>query len=327
MAFKSWFLSRIFILFVCFAFCSNSMQDRKSIVEGNIADSLTGMPLHLANIMIKGYTKGATTDLKGYFRIEHEPTPTDSIVVSFIGYKTRTIAIVDVQLASIMLAKQENLLPEIVVFSPGNGKQSTFHEFNKFKPKDCFVRYQPADSDGKYYIPTRPKEPSIEAKYFIVNSSNDDLKFVTEIRILLTKFNNQATCRLRVFSNDNYGLPGADIEITDNILQVNQTCDLVVVNLKENPILIPDNGIFVGIELLLTENNLSQIPIPDDSGHIDIFSPFLMFYESTMDSIFFIYSSGSWKKVTQMSSLTMERRRAPKYLQPAISLSVATVKK
>ncbi|WP_275109649.1 DUF5686 and carboxypeptidase-like regulatory domain-containing protein [Paralabilibaculum antarcticum] len=61
-------------------------------IRGRIIDSETKQPLPFVNIAFKGTTIGTTTDFDGNYFLETR-TPTDSLFVSFVGYKERVYKI------------------------------------------------------------------------------------------------------------------------------------------------------------------------------------------------------------------------------------------
>jgi len=58
-------------------------------VQGKITDAKTGDPVPFANVVVKGTTLGATTDFQGLYNLTIEGDA-DSLVASYIGYKTKT---------------------------------------------------------------------------------------------------------------------------------------------------------------------------------------------------------------------------------------------
>jgi hypothetical protein len=76
----------------------------QTTVKGRITDAGTFEPVIFANVIFRGTTIGVKTDFDGYFTLSGT-TGSDSIIISFIGYETRTIGIkqgipqnIDVQL-------------------------------------------------------------------------------------------------------------------------------------------------------------------------------------------------------------------------------------
>jgi hypothetical protein len=61
----------------------------QTVVKGKVTDANSGDPIPFANIIFKGTMNGTTTDFDGNFSVK-STEPVDSIVVSYLGYKTRT---------------------------------------------------------------------------------------------------------------------------------------------------------------------------------------------------------------------------------------------
>ena len=62
-------------------------------IKGYVLDSQTGEPLVYANVIIKNKTIGASTNIRGYFILLDVPAEDNTLIVSYIGYKTKEIAI------------------------------------------------------------------------------------------------------------------------------------------------------------------------------------------------------------------------------------------
>ncbi|MDH4090032.1 MAG: DUF5686 and carboxypeptidase regulatory-like domain-containing protein [Cyclobacteriaceae bacterium] len=74
----------ILILF----FLPHWVWSQETIVTGKVTDANTGDPIPYANVVFLGTQIGVTTDFEGYYMLQTQ-TPTDSIVVSYIGYKVK----------------------------------------------------------------------------------------------------------------------------------------------------------------------------------------------------------------------------------------------
>jgi len=73
-------------LILLFILLLNSNIVNSQIVCGSVVDCYTKKVLHNANIVIKSKNIGTTTNKKGEFIIKCNPK--DSILISYIGYKT-----------------------------------------------------------------------------------------------------------------------------------------------------------------------------------------------------------------------------------------------
>jgi hypothetical protein len=89
----------------------------ESTVTGLVFDESTGEPLPYANVLVKGSSIGTVTNFKGEFRISI-PTnfKSDSLRISYIGYKTNSVAIPELSRDSkIFLVESVNTLNEVQI--------------------------------------------------------------------------------------------------------------------------------------------------------------------------------------------------------------------
>jgi hypothetical protein len=77
------------ILVLLLSFALPLASDAQTIVKGKVSDANSGDPIPFANVIFKGTTIGTTTDFDGNFSIK-TTDPVDSVVVSYLGYNTRT---------------------------------------------------------------------------------------------------------------------------------------------------------------------------------------------------------------------------------------------
>ena len=68
------------------------LQAQSTVVQGKIIDANSGDPLPFVTVIFKGTTNGANTDFDGNYTIK-TTVVADSVVVSYIGYKTKAKAI------------------------------------------------------------------------------------------------------------------------------------------------------------------------------------------------------------------------------------------
>lgn len=90
-------------------------------ISGTIVDEADGSPLPGVNVIIKGTTQGAVTDVDGNFTVE--ASPSDVLVISSIGYNAQEITVGDQSNIRILLGVDVTELQEVVV--TGYTTQST----------------------------------------------------------------------------------------------------------------------------------------------------------------------------------------------------------
>ena len=89
-------------------------------VTGNITDE-NGTPVPGANILVKGTTNGTQSDFDGNFTIE--ASATDVLVISYIGYATKSITVGDQTSMNVQLAEDASKLEEVIVIGYGTTKK------------------------------------------------------------------------------------------------------------------------------------------------------------------------------------------------------------
>ena len=89
-------------------------------VKGKVADK-TGMPVAGASVIIKGTTRGTTTDSEGRFTLG--AAPADVLSVNFIGYKTVETVVGQQTQIDITLVEDAQIVDEVVVVGFGTQKK------------------------------------------------------------------------------------------------------------------------------------------------------------------------------------------------------------
>ena len=122
-------LSVMLFLGVMGGFCFSPLPVTASVtqsqtvkVKGQVVDN-EGEPLIGATVKVKGSKSGTVTDLDGNFVLEVPSNAT--LVVSFVGYKDREVAVRGrAALEPIQLASDDNLLEQVVVVGYGTQKKA-----------------------------------------------------------------------------------------------------------------------------------------------------------------------------------------------------------
>lgn len=96
---------------------------QQNIVRGVVKDE-KGSPVPGVTIVVKGTTKGTTTDLNGNYVLDGV-TPESTLVVSFIGYKDQEIPVGDKAQLNIDLELEVNELTEVVVVGYGTQRRES----------------------------------------------------------------------------------------------------------------------------------------------------------------------------------------------------------
>lgn len=97
-------------------------QEKKITVTGFVKDA-SGEPLIGVNVLVKGSTNGAVTDLDGKYSLRNV-APNAVIRISYIGYKTRNISLNGRSSLDVTLEEDGEVLDEVVVVGYGVQKKA-----------------------------------------------------------------------------------------------------------------------------------------------------------------------------------------------------------
>jgi hypothetical protein len=92
------------------------LQAQETIITGKVIDASSGDPVPFANIIFKGTAIGTTTDFDGNYLLKSS-NPTDSILASYIGYRSRAKPITrgTKQVINFQLEEDVTNLQEVIV--------------------------------------------------------------------------------------------------------------------------------------------------------------------------------------------------------------------
>ena len=90
---------------------------KKVKVRGQVTDQVTAEPMVGVSILVKGGKEGTITDIDGNYSIEVVPDQT--LVFSFIGYKTKEVQVGSKTEISVHLAENTQMLNDVVVVGYG----------------------------------------------------------------------------------------------------------------------------------------------------------------------------------------------------------------
>jgi len=107
------FLASFFIL---------SLGAQNIVVTGTVTEAASGLPLPGVNVIVKGTSKGASTDFDGNFTIP-EVELNSTLVISYIGYQTKEIVVVNDNPINVVLEEDAESLNEVVVIGYGTQKK------------------------------------------------------------------------------------------------------------------------------------------------------------------------------------------------------------
>ena len=111
------------LLLMLFSFIGAAVFGQERIITGTVSSADTKETLPGATIVIKGTTKGTTTDINGKFSLAISPVQT-TLSVSFVGFDPQDVNIGAENILNIVLQPSKVMLSEIVVIGYGTVRKS-----------------------------------------------------------------------------------------------------------------------------------------------------------------------------------------------------------
>lgn len=97
---------------------------QKSAITGTVVDQ-HGEPMPGVNVLVKGTSTGAITDIDGNFAVSIDGT-TATLAVSFVGFVSREVKVTAGKSVEIILEEDAVMVDEVVVVAYGEQKRSSF---------------------------------------------------------------------------------------------------------------------------------------------------------------------------------------------------------
>ena len=285
-------------------------------IIGKIVDAETNKGLVNVNIYINDHLITNTSDLEGRFIINASGLQKNDIIkFSIVGYESKIIGLNEFNtIKSVKLNKSEIEIPEITILAQKSSKKKIV--LNKFYKRKCYVSHMPVNN---VWIKTRLNKGSINAFYFTLGKKNTPDYKIREIKICIDNACDTAFYKLKIFTNDK-NKPGELLFEKPCLISGRKIRDIVRFDLSSYNLKMPTNGLYVGIEYHLIEQNAVAFNIDDKD--VTRYYPFLNFQDKEGDVKYWVFNEGSWTEFQKNVRKNYVARDAPytKSLVPAISL-------
>ncbi|MFZ1281101.1 MAG: TonB-dependent receptor [Ignavibacteriaceae bacterium] len=133
-------MKKIIILFL---FVAIQIFPQLKSIKGIVVDYDSKSPLEYANVLIKGTNIGTSTDIEGIFKLDGNFQDLDFLVISFIGYKSIEIPIIDFSSGELLITLKKIILPsQSILIEASVGKKGiTPISFDKISKEEIQKDY------------------------------------------------------------------------------------------------------------------------------------------------------------------------------------------
>jgi TonB-linked SusC/RagA family outer membrane protein len=112
---------RKIVILVLFSFISLTLFSQTRVIKGVVTDEATKETIIGASVAVKESNAGTISDIDGNFELE--VTPDDILVVSYIGYATKEIKVLQQNNITVELKQESVLLNQVVVVGYGTQRK------------------------------------------------------------------------------------------------------------------------------------------------------------------------------------------------------------
>lgn len=105
-------MHRKILLFVLSLAISTSLTGQE-LIQGMVVDSATFAALPYVNVLVKNKNKGTITDTHGNFKLV--VTPGDTLLFSFVGYKTTEVSTIGWEASVVLLPENPTVLKTVTI--------------------------------------------------------------------------------------------------------------------------------------------------------------------------------------------------------------------
>lgn len=206
---------------------------------GRVLDAEKQTPIPFVNMQILGSRTGFTSNEEGKYSVTIRPT--DSIVLSAIGYKTQILGANQIA-GDLLLYPTSYKIPEVNI----NNEEKQV-EIGRVK-KQLFSYYY--GSSNGYAI--------MLGRFFKFKEEYLETPLLKSIEVLTDSEIDSALFNVRLYSVDSVGFPDKPIHHENILTYASRGIHLTKVDLEKLYIQFPANGLFVVIEWLQLDRNIHR---------------------------------------------------------------------
>ena len=268
-------------------------------IKGVVKDSISGEPIPYVNIWVENEAIGTTSEADGSFSLDVREEKV--LVFSALGYETKRLSS---KIGTVLLKPKVVELKEVIVSLPKKTKELEIGDSKK-------IHHSQLSGD----------KPWIYGKLFKFEEKYNETPYLKKIVFYSNSKIKNAKLKIRVY-NFKDSIPNEDILYEEVIVSVKKGMQKNTVDLSKHNILFPEEGIVIGLEWLIIQENQYLFEYKDtkskEKNSFVTYAPSLVINYTDEENSFH-YSGGKWLKRGRSISIS-GREWDGKIMTPAINL-------
>ena len=274
-----------------------------SQIKGVVVDSQTGEAIPYANIWLLGKTNGTSSEKTGAFYLPSYRTG-DTITISSIGYAPLEVKPENTNDIVVRLKAKRYELEAFIVKPRKKRHKLVVDPINRWANTISFVC---------------SSTPWIVTKHFPFRDFYEKTPFIKEVRIHTKGEVDSSTINFHLYTVSANNKPCKDMLEENLLVKIRKGVHVTTINLENEKILFPSNGLFVGVEWLIINSNRYQTIFTDKElrkKSVDSYSPKILAEKKKGEEIVWLYTGGKWAA----SNFLQNQYDSSYYLVPKIEL-------
>jgi hypothetical protein len=217
-----------------------SITQTKAQISATVVNANDKKPIPYVNIWIEDENIGTSANEFGKFEIG-EPKDNHRLIFNALGFEIKTLIKEDIK-TIIELTPKVYTLNEVKV-SPKTLEELKINSFKVEEIKGSF---------GTGSV------PNIVARYFPYDTLYDKTPFLKSIKTAIKSYTKKSTFNIRIYESNTDGTIGKEIT-KENILVITKIGNFYPeVDVSQLNIQFPENGLFIGLEHLIIDENKNE---------------------------------------------------------------------
>ena len=278
-----------------------------SQIKGKVVDE-NNQPIPYVNIWVKGQDIGTTSDEKGYFILQQNQET--ELIISCVGFDSYTGKIPKTN--TIVLKEKPFQINEIII-QPKSKASVIVFDFKKYKTNNGFAS---------------GKKPYKVAKFFPFIKEMEDFPFINTIIFKADAEKKGTKILLHIYNVNNDGSPGEELLQENYLVELKKGNKSNNIEINDLNIQIPKEGIFIGFEWLIIEQNKIEYSYTLTSDIIKKRHKDGIKYDPTIKSYFgdqsttWVFSKTKWHNLNKVKVSKNTNNEKSKGLELAIALKL-----
>lgn len=163
--------------------------------------------------------------------------------------------------------------------------------------------------------------PRIDTKFFPYEPSYKKTRYIQKTVIKTDNALEKATVKIHFYSVDEKGFPSEELIRKEFFITVKKGTTTTTLDITKYQLKMPKNGIFIGVEKLIIENNKMEKEVTNNNSKTtEIKTTYypLVLYNRVDRDFFYTFSGGKWNRIDKQDNLDASGRMM--IYEPAIHM-------